>query len=71
MAHKHICLSCDRVIEEGNFDCELDRDHDFCLCDECATDETIKKDYAAKMFRKLVAEESVERRAAAADYRDG
>ena len=36
MAHKHSCLNCDKVIAEGNFDCELDRDHDFALCDECA-----------------------------------
>jgi len=36
MAHKHTCLNCDAVIEEGNFDCELDRDHDWSLCDKCA-----------------------------------
>lgn len=34
--HKHTCRDCDRVIAEGNFDCELDADHDFALCDECA-----------------------------------
>ena len=34
--HKHFCLVCDRIIEEGNFDCENDSDHDFELCDECA-----------------------------------
>lgn len=35
MAHKHTCLNCDVVIEEGNFDCELDRDHDYRVCDDC------------------------------------
>ncbi len=41
MAHKHTCLNCDRVIAEGNFDCEFDVDHDFALCDRCTgrTDE--------------------------------
>jgi hypothetical protein len=35
MAHKHTCLRCGKVIAEGNFDCELDRDHDWALCDDC------------------------------------
>jgi len=33
--HKHTCLNCSKVIEEGDFDCELDADHDYSLCDEC------------------------------------
>lgn len=36
MAHKHNCLSCSTVIEEGNFDCEGDTDHDYACCDSCA-----------------------------------
>jgi hypothetical protein len=33
--HKHTCLICDKVIAEGNFDCEFDSDHDFGVCNEC------------------------------------
>lgn len=38
MAHKHTCLLCGQVIEEGDFDCEEDTDHDWAQCDTC-TDE--------------------------------
>lgn len=37
MAHKHTCLNCGAVTAEGDFDCEVDRDHDFDLCDACAS----------------------------------
>lgn len=40
--HKHTCLSCDKVIDEGLFDCELDEDHDFALCDDCAKRESTR-----------------------------
>lgn len=40
MAHKHLCLACDKVIDEGDFDCELDADHDYELCSECAKEKT-------------------------------
>ena len=33
--HKHLCPACGKVTEEGEFDCELDKDHDYELCDEC------------------------------------
>ena len=32
MSHKHLCLLCGDVIEEGDFDCEVDADHDFAVC---------------------------------------
>lgn len=35
MAHKHICLDCGAIIEEGSFDCESDTDHDFEKCKIC------------------------------------
>jgi hypothetical protein len=36
MAHKHFCLNCHRVIEEGNFDCDDDRDHEIVpVCADC------------------------------------
>lgn len=38
--HKHFCLRCETVVEEGEFDCEIDADHDYCLCDRCAEIET-------------------------------
>lgn len=41
MAHKHTCLDCGRTIAEGDFDCELDRDHDFERCDDCTDAETL------------------------------
>jgi hypothetical protein len=34
--HKHLCPSCGKATAEGQFDCEVDRDHDYELCDECA-----------------------------------
>lgn len=37
MSHKHTCLNCGIIIEEGDFDCEFDADHDYALCDACAT----------------------------------
>ena len=33
--HRHLCLVCDTVIREGEFDCESDEDHDQELCDKC------------------------------------
>ena len=41
MSHKHFCLNCDRVIAEGDFDCEIDEDHDFELCLECQHAESL------------------------------
>lgn len=38
--HAHTCLTCGAEIERGNFDCEIDQDHDFRDCDECAKEET-------------------------------
>lgn len=35
-AHRHLCRSCARTIEEGDFDCERNADHDWALCDDCA-----------------------------------
>jgi hypothetical protein len=43
MSHKHLCLECGGVIAEGDFDCELDRDHDFALCADCATWEELRE----------------------------
>ena len=40
--HKHLCLLCDALIEEGDFDCETDADHDERLCDACT--ETVSVD---------------------------
>lgn len=37
--HKHVCLSCDAVINEGEFDCERDTDHDYALCVDCSETE--------------------------------
>ena len=38
--HKHTCLNCGCVLEEGDFDCEFDSDHDWALCDNrCGRDE--------------------------------
>jgi DNA-directed RNA polymerase subunit RPC12/RpoP len=37
MAHKHTCIDCGRTIEEGDFDCDEDRDHDYRRCDKCAS----------------------------------
>lgn len=37
MSHKHICLNCDVIIAESDFDCEFDADHDFELCAACTT----------------------------------
>lgn len=34
--HKHLCTRCGATIAEGDFDCDLDEDHDFELCDHCA-----------------------------------
>jgi hypothetical protein len=28
-------MRCGALIGRGDFDCELDRDHDFGLCDKC------------------------------------
>ena len=33
--HAHLCGHCGQEIERGLFDCEVDRDHDFGLCDAC------------------------------------
>ncbi len=35
MTHKHLCIECETVLDEGDFDCEIDADHDFAMCDEC------------------------------------
>jgi hypothetical protein len=34
MPHQHLCRQCGTVIEEGEFDCENDTDHDAGLCRE-------------------------------------
>lgn len=35
MAHIHYCLRCGDEISRGDFDCELNRNHDYALCDDC------------------------------------
>ena len=37
MAHRHTCIDCGTVLEVGDFDCESDTDHDFALCEGCAS----------------------------------
>ena len=46
--HKHLCLDCDAIIDEGDFDCESDADHDFALCSAC----TAKADARRKKEEK-------------------
>ena len=46
--HKHLCLQCEAVTAEGNFDCESDTDHDFEICSECLRKENIHKAWLAK-----------------------
>lgn len=34
--HRHTCLACGQVIAESyNFECEVEADHDYELCDDC------------------------------------
>lgn len=34
--HRHLCNGCGRIIESGSdFDCEVERDHGWALCDAC------------------------------------
>lgn len=43
--HAHTCLDCGAVIEtSADFDCEMERDHDSALCDECASIEPDEDD---------------------------
>lgn len=39
--HAHHCWQCDLVIERGEFDCDLDEDHDFADCEYCITEEIV------------------------------
>jgi hypothetical protein len=46
MAHAHTCHDCGAVLEVGDFDCEVEDDHRYGLCERCAgtedaPDETI------------------------------
>lgn len=36
--HKHLCLNCGAIVAEDEFDCELDTDHDYELCERCIAD---------------------------------
>lgn len=45
MAHQHLCLHCDILIAEGEFDCEYDEDHDFALCENCAPECSVWDEY--------------------------
>lgn len=33
--HKHTCITCGAVMEVGDYDCEMDHDHDFAQCRVC------------------------------------
>ena len=38
IGHNHTCGACGKVVGRGDADtCEVDADHDFALCDKCAT----------------------------------
>ncbi len=37
--HRHTCSFCGKVVAEGDFDCEEDRDHDYELCADCAAEQ--------------------------------
>ena len=39
MAHNHTCLDCSTIVETGEFDCDIDADHDWSLCSECAANQ--------------------------------
>lgn len=43
--HAHLCYDCSQIIDEQDFDCALDADHDFALCDRCAErDRTLQEE---------------------------
>ncbi len=35
MIHRHICVACGRVIDQGEFECGISGDHDCGLCVRC------------------------------------